>query len=295
MNNAHQCLYRISRDGKDQISFFTEKVGNNDSQQFLLENEMRKDMEQKFRHFRVVYQPIVRVRPDGSEWIGAEALLRYSNPSFPELNQMEMIHTLEYSGLILPVGRWVIAQAVRECSKWNRNGNGNNSIVHVNISAQQVSDAGIVTYIKELCEEEGVLPSSLVIELTETSLLNNFEVAINFCKELLKLGVGVALDDFGTGYSSFNYLRDLPITEIKIDREFTRELQKSQYKQTFISFVYQLSKDLEVGLCVEGVETKEELELLEKMGIDTIQGFYFERPMEADVISREFPGRKTRE
>ena len=295
MNNAHQCLYRITREGKDEISFFTEKVGNNDSQQFLLENEMRKDMEQKFRHFRVVYQPIVHVRPDGSEWIGAEALLRYSNPAFAELNQMEMIHTLEYSGLILPVGRWVIAQAVHECSKWNRNGNGNNSIVHVNISAQQVSDAGLITYIKDLCEEEEFSPSSLVVELTETSLLNNFEVAVNFCKELLKLGVGVALDDFGAGYSSFNYLRHLPITEIKIDREFTRQLQDSHYKQTFISFVHQLSKELKVGLCVEGVETKEELEVLEKMGIDTIQGFYFERPMEADVISREFPGRKTRE
>lgn len=295
MNNVRQCLYRIMRNGKDEIGFFTEKEGDNASQQFLLENEMRKDIDQKFRHFRVVYQPIVRVRPDGSEWIGAEALLRYSNPAFANLNQMEMIRTLEYSGLILPVGRWVIAQAVHECSKWNRNGNGNNSIVHVNISAQQVSDAGLITYIKELCEEEAFSPSGLVVELTETSLLNNFEIAINFCKELLKLGVGVALDDFGTGYSSFNYLRDLPITEIKIDREYTKQLQESHYKQTFVSFIHQLSEELNVGLCVEGVETKEELEVLEKMGIDTIQGFYFERPMEADVISREFPGRKTRE
>ena len=111
----------------------------------------------------------------------------------------------------------------------------------------------------------------------------------------MKLGVGVALDDFGTGYSSFSYLRTLPITEIKIDREFTKQLQKSSYKQTFISFMHQLSKEMNVGLCVEGVETKEELEVLEKIGIDTIQGFYFESPMEADVISREFPGRKTRE
>lgn len=295
MNNAHQCLYRITRDGKDEISFFTEKVGDNVSQRFLLENEMRKDIDQKFRHFRVVYQPIVRVREDGSEWIGAEALLRYCNPALELFNQMEMIHTLEFSGLIVPVGRWVISQAIRECNKWNRNGNGNNSIVHVNVAAQQVFDAGLVKYIKDVCEEEEFSPSNLVIELTETSLLNNFEVAVNFCNELLKLGVGVALDDFGTGYSSFNYLRTLPITEIKIDREYTQKLQESHYKQTFISFIYQLSKELNVGVCVEGVETKEELELIEKMGIDTIQGYYFERPMEADVISREFPGRKTRE
>ena len=130
----------------------------------------------------------------------------------------------------------------------------------------------------------------MVMELTETSLLNNFEVATTFCQELMHLGIGVALDDFGTGYSSFNYLRNLPISQIKIDRGYAHQLPSNHYNQTFISFMHQLSKELQLELCVEGVETEEELNLLRKMKISVIQGYYFERPMEADVISREFLG-----
>lgn len=259
------------------------------SQQFLIENEIRKDIEHNFCHFRVVYQPIVRLNTEGSEWIGAEALLRYSNPNLPNLEQMEMIRTLEYSGLIVPVGRWVISQAVHECSKWNRS--GSKSLVHINIAAQQVSDVRLIQHIKDTCAAEGLLTSHLIMELTETSLLNNFEVATNFCKELMELDIGVALDDFGTGYSSFNYLRNLPISQIKIDRGYARQLPTNHYNQTFISFMYQLSKELQLELCIEGVETAEELELLRKMQISIIQGYFFETPMEADVISREFPGK----
>ena len=101
--------------------------------------------------------------------------------------------------------------------------------------------------------------------------------------------VGVALDDFGTGYSSFNYLRNLPISQIKIDRGYTRQLATSRYNRTFITFVNQLSKELKLELCVEGVETEEEVEILREMDITHVQGYYFERPMEADVFYREFP------
>jgi len=292
INNAHQCLYRLTRAEREDVGFFVGQIGDSVSQQFLIETEIRKDIEANFRHFRVVYQPIVRLNSDGSEWIGAEALLRYSNPDLPNLDQMELIRTLEYSGLIVPVGRWVMAQAIHECSKWNKA--GSKSIVHVNIAAQQVSDVGLVQFIQNKCEEEGLPTSHLVVELTETSLLNNFEIATNFCNDLLAMEVGVALDDFGTGYSSFNYLKNLPISQIKIDRGYARQLPTNQYNQTFISFMHQLSKELQLELCIEGVETEEELELLRKMRVSIIQGFYFERPMEADVISREFPGKITK-
>ena len=289
INNAHQCLYRMTRAEREEISFFTDQIGDSASQQFLIENEMRKDIEKNFRHFRVVYQPIVRLTPSGYRWVGAEALLRYDNPELSGLGQMEMIRTLEYSGLIQPVGRWVISQAVHECSKWNRLvGKG---IVHVNIAAQQVSDIGLVQHIKERCREENVPTSKLILELTETSLLSNFDVAKNFCEELREINVGVALDDFGTGYSSFNYLRNLPISQIKIDRGYTRQLQSSKYNQTFIAFVHQLSKELRLELCVEGAETEEEVNILRDMNIEFVQGYYFDRPMEADVFCREFPGK----
>lgn len=289
INNANQCLYRLTRAEREEISFFAGQVGDSVSKQFLIENELRKDIEQDFRHFRVVYQPIVHADANGSQWIGAEALLRYNNPDLPELGQMEMIQTLEYSGLILEVGRWVMAQAIHECAKWNRS--GSRSMVHVNVATQQVSDVDLVAFIKQKCADEGLPTTHLTVELTETSLLSNFEAGTSFCKNLLELGVGVALDDFGTGYSSFNYLRNLPISQIKIDRGYSRQLQTSKYNQTFISFVHQLSKELNIELCVEGVETEAELEILRNMGITVMQGYYFDRPMEADVISREFPSK----
>lgn len=289
LKNANQCLYRMSREEKEEVSFFAAEKGSALSWQFLLENELRKDIEHGYRHFRVVYQPIVKTGSAGSQWIGAEALLRYSNPDFPGLGQMEMIRTLEYSGLILPVSRWVIANAIHECSRWNQT--GNSAIVHVNIAAQQVSDARLPAYIEECCNREGLPTSQLVVELTETSLLDNFDIATNFCETLMKMGIGVALDDFGTGYSSFNYLRNLPLSEIKVDREYTKQIQKNLYNQIIVSFLYKLSEELKLDLCVEGVETEEELGIVKNMGVSKIQGFFFERPLEADVIRREFPDR----
>lgn len=287
MNNANQCLYRMSREEKEEVLFYEGQTGEDVSQQFRLETEMRKDIEHGFRHFRVVYQPLIRLNEEGHYWMGAEALLRYSNPAFPNLGQMDMIQTLEYSGMILPVGRWVIEQAIHECSRWSLA--GGNPVVHVNIAAQQVADAGLARFIKEQCLAEGIDFSQLVVEVTETSLLNNLELATGFCSELKKLGVGVALDDFGTGYSSFNYLRSLPLSQIKVDREYTRQLPENRYNQIIVSFLYKLSEDLKLGLCVEGVETEEELRVLREMGVALIQGFYFERPLEADVFRRKYP------
>lgn len=286
LKNAHRCMYRMPRNEEGDVVFSSGMVNNEDSKQFFLENELRKDMENQYQNFRVVYQPIVHVEQNNSKWIGAEALLRYSNPEIPNLNQMDLIRTLEYSGLIIPIGRWVIAQAVHECSKWNRM--GKSKIVHVNLSAQQVSDVGLVEYIRDLCNEEQLEPSNLVMELTETSMLSNFENATAFCNDLLQLGVRVALDDFGTGYSSFNYLKNLPINQIKIDRSYVQNLQENQYNQTFISFMQQLSRQLDLEMCVEGVETQEEFDVVKNKGISLIQGYYFEKPMESEMISREF-------
>lgn len=284
--HANQCLHRMSGQETESISFFTGEMGDDVARRYLLENELRKDIQNNFEHFRVVYQPIVKVKNGKSRWIGAEALLRYSNPDMPDIGQMEMIHTLEYSGLILTVGRWVISKAARECSKWNRA--GCDAVVHVNMAAQQIADAGLVSYIKEQCEQAGLAASHLVVELTETSLVNNFSVAAQMCRALRKLGVGVALDDFGTGYSGFTYLRNFPITKIKVDREYARDIPNNHYNQVIVNFMHNLSENMKVDLCVEGVETKEELEILQNMGVSIIQGFYFERPMEAELIRNEF-------
>lgn len=286
LKNADTVLYRMSKYSNEKVMFFIDENGMNLSKRYTLESELRNDIENHFAHFRVVYQPIVRLEKDGTYWCAAEALLRYRNPELPDVTQMELIETLEMSDLIIPVGRWVMSQALKECSQWQKT--GAYVPVHVNFSAQQLSDAGILNYTKELLHKYQIEPCYLVCELTETSLINNFETATRLCRNWMEMGIGIALDDFGTGYSSFNYLRNLPISQIKIDKAYVQELHKDDYNKIIISCLYDLSRNMNLELCVEGIETKETLDLLAQMGVKLIQGFYFERPLEAEIIRKEF-------
>lgn len=286
LKNADTVLYKMSKYSNEKVMFFMNENGNDLSKRYTLENELRTDIENQFEHFRMVYQPIVELGEDGNYWCSAEALLRYANPALPGVTQKELIETLEVSDLIIPIGRWVIERSVEECSRWHKT--GARVSVHVNFSAQQVSDAGLKDFIFETLKKYGLPPKYLICELTETSMINNFETAITFCRELMEYGIGVALDDFGTGYSSFNYLRSLPISQIKIDKTYVDGLKNDDYNQIIISSINNLSRNMDIELCVEGIETKETLDILSDMGVSLIQGFYFERPLEADVIRKEF-------
>lgn len=285
LKNADTALYKMSKYSNEKVMFFINENGIDLSKRYVLESKLRRDIENGFENFRVVYQPIVKLKDDGTSWYAAEALLRYHNPEMPDVTQMELIETLEVSDLINPVGRWVMSQALRECSQWQKT--GAYACVHVNFSAQQLSDAGILNYTKELLKKYQVEPRYLVCELTETSLINNFEIATNLCRSWMEMGIGIALDDFGTGYSSFNYLKSLPISQIKIDKAYVEDLHQNEYNKIIISCLYDLSRNMGLELCVEGIETKETLDLLAAIGVKLIQGFYFERPLEAEVIRKE--------
>lgn len=287
LKNADTVLYKMSKYSNEKVMFYISENGKDLSKRYNLENELRADIDAGFRHFRMVYQPIVRIEHDGRAfWCSAEALLRYNNPALPDVSQKDLIETLEVSDLIIPVGRWVLSQAIGQCSNWHRT--GARATVHVNISAQQISDAGILEHIKYTLEKNRLPARYLICELTETSLIHNFDTANRFCLDLMEMGIGIALDDFGTGYTSFNYLRDLPISQIKIDKAYVRSLCANEYNQIIIRCLYDLSKSMKLELCIEGVETKDTLELLSAMGVTLIQGFYFERPMEAEIIAKEF-------
>lgn len=292
LKNADTALYQLTKYSKEKVMFFRNAKDDELSKQYRLENELRMDIENDFQHFRVVYQPIVQLPATGAEkekrafWSSAEALLRYQNPNLPNITQMELIETLEGTDLIIPVGRWVLEQAIRECSHWNFSGAP--SSVHVNFAAQQMSDAGLLEHIDQTLKKYSLPPRCLICELTETSLINNFDAARQLCRKLINKGIGISLDDFGTGYSSFNYLRTLPISQIKVDKAFAFNLVHDDYNQIIIRTLYDLSQNMDLELCVEGVEKKETLDMLLDMGVTLIQGFYFERPLEAAVIREEF-------
>ena len=299
LKNADTVLYKMSKYSKEKIMFFMSEKGEDLSKQYRLENELRMDIEHNFRNFRVVYQPVIQLPASGQDkekhafWSSAEALLRYQNPNLPGITQGELIETLEVTDLIIPVGRWVLEKAIEECSHWNFTGAP--ASVHVNLSAQQMSDAGLLDYIQQTLKKYALPPRFLICELTETSLINNFDTARQLCRELMDMGMGISLDDFGTGYTSFNYLRTLPISQIKIDKTFVSDLTHDEYNQIIVRTLYDLSQSMNLELCVEGVEKKEILDMLLDMGVTLIQGFYFEKPMEAAIIREEFKAHCHRE
>ncbi|HJC62751.1 MAG TPA: EAL domain-containing protein [Candidatus Blautia merdavium] len=285
IKNANTALLMRTKSQQHQTVFFRSESMDKLSKKYYLENILRQDTADNMKNFRLVYQPIIEKKGDKFLWHGAEALLRYSNSKFQDLNQSELIEALEYSDMIIPVGRWIIRQAVKECAYWHKMGFPIS--VNVNISAQQVSDEGVVAFIQSCCQEEGLDPKWLICELTETSLIRNMEIAGQFCKELMGIGAGVALDDFGTGYSGLSYLKHLPITHLKVDRTYVQDLVREPYNQIILKCLYDLSKMLGLQICMEGIDTEETLKQVLELEEPLMQGFYFDKPLEAETFRKD--------
>lgn len=280
IQNANMALLMRSKTNRHQTVFFRSESMDSLNKKYILERVIRQDVTDGMKNFRLVFQPVMEISEGKALWHGAEALLRYHTPDLDGVSQEELIETLEYSDLILTAGRWVVKQAVKECKNWHKMGFP--LYMNINISAQQVSDKDLVSYIRKCCRESELDPKWLVFELTETSLINNFEIADQFCRELRDMGAGAALDDFGTGYSSFTYLKRLTISQIKVDREYIQHISKDTYNQIFLKCLYDLGSSLGVKICAEGVETEETYQKMLEMGVPLMQGFYFDRPLEAE-------------
>lgn len=280
IQNANMALLMRSKTNRHQTVFFRSESMDSLNKKYILERVIRQDVTDGMKNFRLVFQPVMEISEGKALWHGAEALLRYHTPDLEGVSQEELIETLEYSDLILTAGRWVVKQAVKECKNWHKMGFP--LYMNINISAQQVSDKDLVSYIRKCCRESELDPKWLVFELTETSLINNFEIADQFCRELRDMGAGAALDDFGTGYSSFTYLKRLTISQIKVDREYIQHISKDTYNQIFLKCLYDLGSSLGVKICAEGVETEETYQKMLEMGVPLMQGFYFDRPLEAE-------------
>lgn len=280
IQNANMALLMRSKANRHQTVFFRSESMDSLNKKYILERVIRQDVTDGMKNFRLVFQPVMEISEGKALWHGAEALLRYHTPDLEGVSQEELIETLEYSDLILTAGRWVVKQAVKECKNWHKMGFP--LYMNINISAQQVSDKDLVSYIRKCCRESELDPKWLVFELTETSLINNFEIADQFCRELRDMGAGAALDDFGTGYSSFTYLKRLTISQIKVDREYIQHISKDTYNQIFLKCLYDLGSSLGVKICAEGVETEETYKKMLEMGVPLMQGFYFDRPLEAE-------------
>jgi diguanylate cyclase (GGDEF)-like protein len=233
--------------------------------------------------FRLRYQPLVSTT-DG-HMTGVEALLRWEDPIHGQVQPDEFIPQLEESGLIVPVGAWVLEEACRQLAMWRRSGPPAADIsMSVNVSPRQLMQPDFAATVARALETTGAKPSSLCLEITEAALIEDVDVARRELGKLRDLGIRLAVDDFGTGYASVSYIRQLPIDVVKIDKSFVQGLTAGAEDAAIAQAIIKMSHALGLTTVAEGVETGEELSKLQNLGCDLVQGFYFSAPLTADAV-----------
>jgi EAL domain-containing protein (putative c-di-GMP-specific phosphodiesterase class I) len=277
LRNADTALYRAKEEGRECFRFFTRDMNERVVRFLGLENDLRRALVE--REFWLQYQPIVRLAT--GEVVGAEALIRWRHPDGTLVPPAQFIPVAEESGLITPIGRWVLETAVRQASEWN-SGGGKALYVSINLSARQFRDPHLVETVRAALEMNRIDPALIRLELTESTVMHDAEKAVGTLRALKALGVKLAIDDFGTGYSSLAYLKRFPIDVLKIDRAFVRDLETDHGDQALSRAIVDIGRALDLDVVAEGIETREQARVLLGCGCRLAQGYLFGRPQDAE-------------
>lgn len=286
---ADTAMYHSKESGRNAYHFFTQEMTARVFERMSLEHRLRQAIDK--REFRLFYQPQVCLVTGRLE--GFEALIRWQHPELGLIPPAKFIPVAEESGLILPIGRWVLHEAARQACEWNAAGLGPFKMA-VNISAAQFRDAGFVAIVQTILDDTGLLPHLLELEMTESMMMSGVEQSISLLRELKRQRVLLSIDDFGTGYSSLSYLKRFPIDMIKIDQSFVRGVVDDLQDRAIVNAVIDLAKSLNMRTIAEGVESEEIREALRAMGCDQIQGYLFGRPAPADETVEMIRGWRSR-
>jgi EAL domain-containing protein (putative c-di-GMP-specific phosphodiesterase class I) len=245
-----------------------------------LENSLRLALEKK--ELFLVYQPQIEIAT--GRIIGLEALLRWQHPELGLVPPDKFIRIAENSGLIMPIGEWVLRTACSQTRKWQDEGLLAVPVA-VNVSAVQFRQAGFCELIRRVLHETGLAPQYLELELTESLLLSNADVMFSVLQELRAMGLKLAIDDFGTGYSSLSYLRQFPVGRLKIDRSFVRDVAVNPDDAAITTAIISMAKSLNLKVIAEGVEDEAQMTFLRAHQCDEIQGYYFSKPLAVDKVA----------
>ncbi|MEG1802310.1 MAG: bifunctional diguanylate cyclase/phosphodiesterase [Lachnospiraceae bacterium] len=278
IRKADIALFEAKRTGKNRVEYYNKGVSSLAVQRLDMEKNMRHATAEPGEEFVVYYQPLIDISKQGNSCSGAEALIRWNSANLGFIPPSEFIPLAEYLGLINPIGLFVLKQACKQCKYWNDMGHPGYKI-NVNLSVIQLLQNDMVETVEEVLNDTGLDPKNLTLEVTESLAINDMNYMKRILGKIKKLGVRVALDDFGTGYSSLNHIREMPIDIIKVDKCFVNDLGKDDYSEVFVKAVTDLANALKMNVCVEGVETKEQFQILDNMNVDMIQGYYFDAPM----------------
>ena len=274
---ADTAMYRAKENGKGRYEVFREAMHDRALEQLRLENDLRAVLERE--ELAVHYQPKVSLRT--GKVVGLEALLRWRHPEYALLSPGDFMPLAEQTGLIVPIGRWVLLETCRQVRAWQE--------IHpplmacVNLSVRQLRQTD---FVAEILDETGLDPGSLVLEITEDAVMEDAQSAIGTLKRLKSSGIKLSIDDFGTGYSSLSYLRRLPVDYLKIDRSFVERLGEDRRNAEIVSGTITLAHSLGLEAVAEGVENAVQLERLREMGCDLAQGNHFSRPLAAVDVKR---------
>ncbi|HGM1122676.1 TPA: phosphodiesterase PdcB [Clostridioides difficile] len=263
--------------GKNRIKFFSQELYENKLKVISMQQKLRECVENNFNDFELFFQP--QVNAITKEVIGAEVLLRWHSSTYGEVSPVEFIPILEQSNLIIPVGKWIIKEAVKQCKEWHKI--NPDFKISVNVSYIQLKEDFFRDFIVECLVEYQLRPEFLILELTENCWIPDINLLNDKFISLKGIGVYIAIDDFGTGYSSLNYLKELSVNIIKIERSFVKNITYNSYEYTFLEYIIKLAHIINLKVCVEGIESYEEYDIVKSLGVDIIQGFLFGRPVSA--------------
>jgi len=280
LQHANTAMRRAKQLGKNNFQYYSESMTAQDNERQTLQNHLRHALERD--EFILHYQPQVDAR--SGKIFGVEALLRWQHPELGLVMPNNFISLLEESGLIEPVGLWVLETACKQSHQWHESGIG---LVHmsVNLSSRQFNNRQFIASLQNIINSTQVNPEYLELELTESMLMRNTSSTVTALKELNDLGVRFAIDDFGTGYSSLTYLRRYPIDTIKIDRSFVHDIVHDSDDRAICSAIISMTQSLSLNVIAEGVETSEQIEFLQTRDCHYIQGNVYSPAVPAEKMT----------
>ncbi len=279
LKNADIAMYRAKEQGGNNYRFYTADMNTRAVERLTLETALRGALERN--EFFLYYQPQIDL--NSGRIMGIEALVRWQHPDLGVVPPLEFIAILEEIGLIVPVGKWVLQSACQQVRAWRDAGISTPRIA-VNLSARQFADPHLMVDIRQFCNDAGLDPHLLELEITESVIMKQGDSTMETLRQLHEMGIRLAVDDFGTGYSSLAYLKRFPIQTLKIDRSFVNDVTVDPDDATIVSAIISLAHALGLQVVAEGVETSDQLQFLRSRGCDAAQGYLFSKPMPADEL-----------
>jgi diguanylate cyclase (GGDEF)-like protein len=282
LRDADTAMYRAKAHGKACYEVFDKGMHTHAVYLLQMENDLRRALDRE--EFRVVYQPIVSL--DNGQLAGFEALIRWQHPERGFVNPADFIPLAEDTGLIVPIGLWILRKACQQLAKWQWQAPGNRDLfMSVNLSSKQVAQPSLVTEIQDILEETSVEARYLKLEITESAVMDNAEMSARLLKRLKALGLQLSIDDFGTGYSSLGYLHRFPVNTLKIDRSFVGRIGEAAENIEIVRTIISLAENMGMEVVAEGVETLSQLTQLRKLNCRYGQGYLFSRPVDAASVT----------